>query len=107
MVKIYRPKGESKTLELIKISHHEKNHIVCYDMKAANMIESWAKELGYSIPFPITYYEFVKGDYYDKNIRGFLIDNAEALLQYMTRVKIEVIAITVDWPEEKTKFSVF
>jgi hypothetical protein len=91
---IGKPSGGGKTLELIKMSHLTSNYIVCSSKKEAGMVEDMAKELGYKIPLPITYDEFINKKYYGKNIKGFLIDDADMLLQYISEVKI--VAITLD-----------
>ncbi len=106
MIKIHKTKGEDKTLELIKLSHQTYNYIVCYNKQEAYRIQQEAKELNYSIPFPITYDEFIKKEYHGKNIQGFLIDNADELLQYMSRIEVKAVSLTVDQSDEKVRVSI-
>ena len=90
---IYRPRGEGKTTELIKISAEKQQYIVCINQMECSRIFSQARLMGLDIPFPITFDEFIKREYYGKGIKGFLIDNADQLLQYMSSVPVEAITV--------------
>lgn len=94
MKKIIMKRGHGKTYQLIKLSSELQNYIVCRNKNEAHMIMSMAKELNFNIPQPITYQEFINKQYYGQGIKGFLIDNAEYLLQSMTSVPINAISIT-------------
>lgn len=91
---ILKPRNSGKTTELIKKSAESGHYIVCYNMKEVAAIAKHARELNLNIPFPLTYDEFFRKQYHAKGIKGFLIDNAELLLQEMTRVKIYALTIT-------------
>lgn len=90
---IHKGKGEGKTTELIKLSATHQAYIVCCSIQEANRILKQARDMGLNIPMPITYDDFIEKKYYGKYIKGFLIDNAEHLLQQMTKVPITDITI--------------
>ena len=97
---IYKPRQAGKTTELIKLaSKNNYSLIVCHNRVEATRIFHCAKRIGYAIPMPITYYEFLDKGFYGKNIDSFLIDNVKKFLQYLVRtelgtsVKIEAITI--------------
>lgn len=90
---IYKERKKGKTTELIKLSAEHHNYIVCHSISEVYRINDEARKMGLNIPFPITYDEFIKGKYYGKGVKGFLIDNAEMLLQYITKVPITAITI--------------
>lgn len=90
---IYQGRNTGKTTELIKLSATHQFYIVCHSIQEANGILEQARGMGLNIPAPITYDDFINKNYYGKGIRGFLIDNAEYLLQQMTRVPIMAITI--------------
>jgi len=92
---ISRPRGMGKTTELIKMSAKENQYIVCSTYNDCTRVFRQAQSLGLDIPFPITFDEFIRREYYGKGIKGFLIDNADLLLQHMSSVPIEAVTITV------------
>lgn len=94
MQKIILPRGKGKTTLLIEKAAENQNYIVCRSQKEAARIASIAQEMKLSIPFPITYAEFITKDFYSRGIKGFLIDNADALLQVMAD-STPIIAITM------------
>lgn len=83
-----------KTSNLIVRSNQSGAYIVCFNQDECARIAEQAKEMNLTIPFPITYNEFLKGQYYARGIKGFLIDNVDALLQQQTTVNIEAITLT-------------
>ena len=86
------PKRSGKTTKLINISAITGYYIVCCSQKRANEIQSYAKQLGQTIPFPLTFNEFLQKQY-STNIRAVLIDGADLLLESLSLVKIEAITI--------------
>ena len=80
------PRGKGKTLELIKRSAITKEYIVCINSMEVKNIENIAKELDLNIPKPITFSDFRDKKYYGKEIKGFLIDNADLFLQSLTNI---------------------
>ena len=91
---IYKERGKGKTFELIKMASENNLYIVARDMKTVDYIFNLARNHNLSIPYPLTYNEFFNKQYYGKRIEGFLIDDAEMLLQYLTNIPIKGISIT-------------
>ncbi|MBT9166751.1 MAG: hypothetical protein DDT19_00075 [Syntrophomonadaceae bacterium] len=93
---IYRPRGKGKTTELIKLASEGRYKlIICPSRDESQRIFRLAQELKMKIPFPITYREFLAGQYaLGRNIEELLIDNVELFLQYLTPIKIGAISIT-------------
>jgi len=87
------PRGCGKTFQLIKMSHESGNYIVCHSMQEADRIHQEARDLGFSIPLPITYDEFIKRKYNGKGIKAFLIDNVELLLDTISTIPINAITM--------------
>ncbi len=96
MEKIILPIGAGKTRTLIEKSAEHFYYIVCKNRERADLIQEHAIKLGLDIPFPISWKEFFDGKYYGKNIRGFLIDDLDDILQSMTNVPIKAITMTDD-----------
>ena len=95
MNKIITPKGMGKTYQLLHISSRTKYYIVCRDTKECHRLELEAINLNLDIPLPISYREFKNGDFYSKGIKGFLIDDADALLEYIADgVPVHTITMT-------------
>ena len=92
---IYKKRNTGKTTELIKISAETGYYIVCARQELANYIQCDAIKLGYKIPLPITYDEFLQHKYNSHGIKGFLIDDAELLLERISKtVPIHTITLT-------------
>jgi len=93
---IYKSRGRGKTTELIEHAKTLKgyNLIVCSDRKATHRLWKLILEKKYDLPMPITFDEFINQQYCGRNINAFLIDDADLLIQYMSReVKIEAITL--------------
>ena len=93
MKKIIKARGDGKTTDLIQLSHETGAYIVCRSQETCSMISAMAREQKLDIPFPITYQEFLEGRY-GMRISGFLIDDADELLQRLSRVPIDAITMT-------------
>ena len=85
--------GYGKTYQLIKKASISGDYIVCHSFDEAHRIRSIAKENKLDIRLPLTYDEFLKGEYYGTGVSGFLIDNVEMLLQSITNVPINAITL--------------
>jgi hypothetical protein len=83
-----------KTTELIKLSAESFAYLIVGTQERATAVFHQAKEMGLDIPFPLTYDDFVRGSYYGKGINGFLIDNADNLIEKMSR-GVPVLAISL------------
>jgi hypothetical protein len=73
-------------------------YIVCYSQEEAGRVFQKARELGQDIPLPISFEEFLGYNYSSRNIKHFLIDNADVLLQSLTGVHIDS-AVVLKEPE--------
>lgn len=92
-------RGFGKTTELIKLAAEHGGYIVCRDRRMAGEIADMARKRELHIAFPITYDEFLNKRYYGQNISRFYIDDADALLQSMSSVRIDAITVTVNEDE--------
>jgi hypothetical protein len=90
------PKGSGKTTLLIRKSAETGAYIVCRSHNEASRLQIAAKEIGLSIPLPITYSEFLAGQY-AKHIHGFLIDDLHGLFDQITNIPI--LAVTGETEE--------
>ena len=105
-----RPEG--KTVRLLQLSAQTGAYIVCASHAEAVRLREEAERLWLPpIPFPLTYAEFRRAEFYGKAIPGFLIDNAEQLLQAMCKEVplLAAVATTQDarsWQREKPWISV-
>lgn len=91
---ISRPRGAGKTTDLIKRSAASWLYIVTFNHQEACRIRDQAEKMGLNIPFPLTIDEWINGEYDGHGVKGLLLDNAEKLLQYISRVPIEAITMT-------------
>lgn len=92
---IYKSRGCGKTTQLIEEAKKLEgyNLIVCMNRNEAQRLWQEIIKKGYELPQPIIFDDFVKGNFYGKNINAFLIDNADLLIQYMAK-GVNVHAIT-------------
>ena len=90
-----------KTTALIKQAAERGAYIVCADQKEAARIHEESRRLGLNIPLPITYSDFEDRRYYGKGCE-LMIDNAEALVNYLSRFR--VVACTVNTDSETTHY---
>jgi hypothetical protein len=87
-----------RTTRLIELSAEaetrgEVSYIICHSHAEAYRIKKHAQTMGLYIAFPLTYREFESHNYSGNNTANFYIDNAELLLQFLTRGKIAAITI--------------
>lgn len=84
-----------KTVELIKRSAETGFYILVRDHARAEDLFKLAKQLGYSIPYPVTSEEYFRTEFRGSCIRrdGLYIDNIDEIIQQFLR-GIEVRAIT-------------
>lgn len=94
---IYSARGTGKTTELINLASQDGGSLICHSYNEAVRIAKVAKEMGKSIPFPLTYEEYLKKNFYAIGIRAFYIDNVELLLAEISRgVPVKAITISTD-----------
>lgn len=91
------PRQSGRTSEIIKMCAEEGGYIITRSIEAAYKIREQARIMGLSIPFPLSYKEFVDKKYYPRGVEKFYIDDVEALLSYIApAVKIEAVTICYD-----------
>jgi len=84
-----------KTTKLIQESAKSGYYIVCMSTKEVSEVHMMALKMRLNIPFPLTFDEFIAGNFYGKGIKGFLIDDADLLLNRMGRgVPIVSVSMT-------------
>ena len=88
-------RGGGKTNQLIEKSAETGCTIVCHSLIEVKRIQDLAKKRKLEIPSPITYDSFLKGNYRGLKINGFLIDNAELLIQYITPIPVIGISMSI------------
>lgn len=91
---IYKPRQCGKTIEAIKMSAETGSYIVCRSQGECRRVFRMAQVLGLNIPFPISFDEFLRGKYHGRHIKGFIIDNADMFLQYLTPVRVECVTLS-------------
>lgn len=92
---IIRKPREGKTTELIKRCAEQGGYIVSATQMRAKATFKMAKDMGYNIPFPLTFYELLKVEYRAKGIRRLYIDDAHEIFKEIAG-GIEIDSITID-----------
>lgn len=96
-MKIIRsPRQAGKTTRLIEIAHEGRYKIiVCHSREEADRIFQVAIKMDKKVPLPITYDDYLKGNFYGKNIESFLIDNVDMFITYLAKgVPVEAITLS-------------
>ncbi len=95
-------RGGGKTTEIIKEARRLPgyNLIICQNKWAVRDIWKIIVEKKYDLPQPITFEEFIRGQYHGRNINAFLIDNADLLIQYISK-GVKIHAITMNLGEDR------
>lgn len=92
---ICRPRGAGKTTELINKAAEEFLYIVCFSHEEAQRVAETARQLGKDIPQPITMDELINAQFHEAGVKGFLIDNGEALIKRLARtVPVKLVTFT-------------
>lgn len=81
---------------LIRMSAKTGCYIVCSSRREVERIAGMAQVMGLHIPFPMTFREFLDRRYCGSGVRGFLVDNADQLLAYLSDVPIKAITMTME-----------
>jgi hypothetical protein len=100
MKAIILPAGAGKTDRLIQESAKSGGYIVVKTMDECSNVQSRARDMGLSIPFPLTYRELDNGDYHAPGIKSFLIDNVDRYFEWLTRVPVSFITLRKEFVEE-------
>lgn len=77
-------RGSGKTTYLIEESSKTGYYIIVRDKRVASQVFNMALKMKKNIPFPITYEEFIREQYYGKRIDGFLLDDVLSFLQSLS-----------------------
>lgn len=99
---VLSPRRAGKTTQLIKMAAEDHLYLVCCtygEMRRVWLLMLKMKEKGEIEtlpPQPLTFDEFLEGKYYPRGIKGFLIDNADLLLQRLSYSRIFAITLTSD-----------
>lgn len=92
---ICTPRRSGKTYNLITIAAERHGYIVCCNKERTHQIAKEAADRGLDINPPITFEEFIRGDYYAPGIKEFYIDDADPLLIELARgVPVHTITMT-------------
>ena len=83
MKTICKARGEGKTTDLVKIAEKNNSYIVCMNRVEVDRVCRVAKEMNCKINFPITFDEFINGDFYPPGIKSFVIDNCDYLFDLL------------------------
>ena len=87
-------RGGGKTKKCIELASEHNAYIVCHSQGEAHRIAVAATAMGLDIPFPITYGEFIQGQFCGRHINGFIIDNVDMLVSYMAR-GVDILAMSI------------
>ena len=85
-----------KTHDIIKACEEQGGYIVCHNRKAVQDVAEMARHMKLTIPFPITFSEFVEGKYSAGGCEKFHIDNVDLCLQEISKVPIKTMTVTVE-----------
>lgn len=91
---IYQPSRSGKTTEIIKRCAEQGGYILVPTRMMADMLIMQAADMGLEIPMPITAFDFKSDRYASGQIKKLHVDNAELVLQVMSKVPIETMTIT-------------
>ena len=88
---IHSPRASGKSTQAIKASSETGATIVTRTEIMADLLNKQASELGYSIPRPISIYQ-----YHDMKVKpeNIIIDELESVLRCLIPSKIELVTIT-------------
>jgi len=86
-------RGTGRTERLIQRAAKDDLYIVCLNHAECTRLAARARQEGVNIHFPLTYDEFTQQRFSSRGIRGFLIDNADQLLELMGK-GVPIIAVS-------------
>lgn len=98
MKQIIRGRVTGKTTEAIKLSAETGSYIVVANRDQVDIIAKTAKELGISIPYPMTAEEVTRlnGSLRRINRNGVIVDEALYVLQKLLKVKVDAVTISTN-----------
>jgi hypothetical protein len=93
---IVRGQAGGKTTELIRRAAEAGAYIVCTDTRRAGQVMRLARELGLTIPMPLTVGEWQERAYYPPGTRGLMFDDLDRIVQLLSPVPV----LAVTWTED-------
>ncbi len=90
--------GKGKTTKAIKLAAKGHYHIVCVNNKECDRVSKQAYEMELDIPSPISFLKFTNGLFDPSKVRGFVIDNADILIDQWLTEKLkdrDLIGVTL------------
>lgn len=98
-------RGSGKTEAAIRLAGEHSAYMVVANPMRRVYVDQRAKEMGVDIPPPVTYEEFLYGQWSGSPIRAFVVDDIDDLVQSIAKT-VPVLAITVTYPdaEEEERF---
>ncbi|MBW8002601.1 MAG: hypothetical protein FVQ80_11370 [Planctomycetes bacterium] len=85
-----------KTSKLIELCHEQGGYMVCCSIREAIRVFHLAKKMGKPIPMPLSVDEFRKGAYFEKGVKQLWIDNADLILQSLSKAPIAGLSFTIE-----------
>lgn len=85
-----------KTTKLIERSAETHYYIVVSTHREACRVRDMAMDMGLDIPLPLTYDEFLRGEYHPDGVGGLLIDNVDLLLKRLIVGGANIDTITLN-----------
>lgn len=99
---VLKPSSSGKTTDLIKLcAESTQGYIVCPLRKDCDRVFAQAKEMGLKIPFPLSWDEFIKGQYYPSGIGQVFIDDLDRCIALSSMVKIAAVSMNEDSENDK------
>ena len=102
---IVRGRMGGKTVEAIKIAARNNYTLVCYSVNEVKRVQKIAEDLGVKIPQPIMFGDFINHGPQTRGIKGFIIDNADMLLERMAGGK-PIRAITMIYEPMESPYKI-
>jgi hypothetical protein len=99
MKKLILNKGEGKTIRAIKESANTRYPIVCVSSAQCKSIQEIARKMSYNIPEPLNFKDYPNNTI-GRQINGFIIDDADLLLQELFLNKVWMLTMNKEKNDE-------
>lgn len=97
---IVKERGAGKTTQLLLSAHRHNGYLVVPSRKRAYQVAEMARQMDLDINFPLSFDEFVKGQFHGRNCEPLWIDDVDLLLEHLAR-GTSIGAMTIS--EERSK----
>lgn len=85
-------RNQGRTKRCVEVAAEKFAYIICRDKRAAYRCVKMAEDMGLDIPFPITFSEFLKGEFISRGIKGFIIDDLDEMVRRLAQgVPVELV----------------